>query len=433
MSASNLNRNLKRSVLGAAHQAQVAYPPGFAQATKQEIEHIVQTFVTPKKFETLVTLHEGEVIVQNVSFDNLMEITIRSRLAWDVRLLAFKKRCASMTTYSAALNEFPWENHFQPLSRIHIKSECTASNVANARAIKESACKILEAKNFLVNAGEETFLQGNSCIPLYISLKNNVLRLEISFAGNPLFMRGYRFATSSLAPLREDISAACIQQTLAWANCVQPFTKIYAPFAGSGTLGFESILEFSKTPNCALPRKFAFEQFAAFRRETFAWLTKKMSDFQNNIPPDFEVYFVERNIKQFEELAGNCERIRNLLNLSSATFALHLKDIFDIENVHHFKNANTFVAMNPPFGMRMGSGMQSVPAFFNRIGKHVNEQATSQSAHRACLAGFILCPSEESWRAFMTGAPSLNHKTTHFMLGGKDIRLCMFRSKHLEH
>ncbi len=479
------DRTIKKDILGTAHSAALAFPPGFRDAAKLEIQSIIDSFHTPKKFETRISEHEGELFLENGSFDNLVEIVLRSRILWDVKLRILKKRCHSFPALMDSLKKISWDNILFPETSVLIKAVASGSEVENARRVKETCADILSSLKHTCHF-EAPKNATDFPLPISINLERNVLTVEISITGSPLYMRGYRVQTSSLAPLREDIAAACIQQTLSWSNSPelnseklnsaelkpaelnsvelkpsehnspkpniglqQTHCTIYAPFAGSGTLGFEALLEIASIPTHTFGRHYGFEKLTGFRPASLAWIQRKVSaqkPKEHQLP---HIIFVERDQEQNNELVGNANRFFDLIapqnsidpnpstnaNTNTKTpqadpaYTASCSDIFTFQtkDIVHAKG-NIFIAMNPPFGLRMGKGISSIPAFYTRIGKHIKELIETATLKKCFVSGFVLCPSEESWRAFLAATHAMEHKTTHFMLGGKDIRLCMFKS-----
>jgi 23S rRNA G2445 N2-methylase RlmL len=437
MSTKNeLGRTVKKEMLGLAHSAVIQFPPGFRDLAMQEACKIANTLHTPKKFKTEIVIADGEIHVKNISFDNLVELTTRTRVAWDIRMEVFRKRCPNFSVLKAALEGVNWEHTILPGTHVSVKCETKASDHENAREIKEAAEKVFVAKNFVLADSEEKKKLSANFVPIFISLVRNVLHIEVSLAGHPLYMRGYRAASSALAPLREDIAAACVQQTLLWATPEKRIQTIYAPFAGSGTLGFEAYMATCEISGVAFERHYGFENFTAHREASFAWLKKKLTSEK---PAEFSrpcIVFIERHKESFAELVANKKHFGRFLNgnaFEESTQCL-LADVFEPNSTAPLAKAqNTFVAINPPFGIRMGKGMASVPNFYNRIGAHLCSISEHLAQKDASLCGFVLCPTEESWSALLRGLGPMEHKTTHFMLGGRDIRLCMFKTKKLRH
>jgi 23S rRNA G2445 N2-methylase RlmL len=436
MTKKELSNAVKKGLLGSAHNAELCFPPGFRDAAMQEARHITENLHTPRKFETQVVFENNALYAKNISFDNLLEITLRARVIWDVKMEILRKRCPNFHSLHESLEKMGWENFFLPQTPLLIKSLAQASVIENARKVRDSAKEILEKKGFPCVSEPTNKTEETQPIPLHINVEKNVLHISLSLAGNPLYMRGYRALTSSLAPLREDIAAGCIKQCLHWAKPALPPHTIYAPFAGSGTLGFEAILEFLAVQESDNQRGYAFQNLTAYREASYLWLKRKLKTTRRESATPLRVAFVERDETQHEELLANIRFFENHFALTNANIVCDaiLGDVFD--SPAQFEQESTesvFVAMNPPFGIRMGKGIASVPAFFNRIGKHIELFARHFTQRDRLLFGFVLCPCEESWSAFLKGSPSLETKTVHFMLGGRDIRLCLFKTQTTAH
>lgn len=96
--------------------------------------------------------------------------------------------------------------------------------------------------------------------------------------------------------------------------------------------------------------------------------------------------------------------------------------------------------LNPPYGKRLGKNSRA-SSNYKAIGKrvveirdHINSGGMSGSQENEgadqtpLLMGYILCPDESTWSAFMLclSQKRFGVKTTHFMHGGNDTRLVAF-------
>jgi 23S rRNA G2445 N2-methylase RlmL len=436
MTRKELSHAVKKGLLGSAHNAELCFPPGFRDVAMQEAMHITETFHTPKKFQTQIEIYENALFAKNISFDNLIELTLRCRVVWDVKMEIARKRCANFSSLQETLEKLPWENTLLPETPLILKTLAQASAIENARKVKECAKTILEKRGFpCLSDSSENDIPAHA-VPVHISVEKNVLHIGVSLAGLPLYKRGYRALTSSLAPLREDIAAACIKQCRSWAKPSSLTNIVYAPFAGSGTLGLEASLEFLGILESDAPRTFAFQSLTAYREASLQWLKRKLRDLRTDLPEALHVTYVERSPQQHKELLANISHFEKHFAIASQKVVTEaiLGDVFEFELKHPFQCPHSlFIAMNPPFGIRMGKNMASVPDFFNRIGKHVQHLEHQFRVSDSFVFGFVLCPSEESWSAFLRGVGKLETKTVHFMLGGRDIRLCMFKTRQSRH
>jgi 23S rRNA G2445 N2-methylase RlmL len=426
-----------RNSLATAHTGILATPPGFSKQAFAEVQQILSTLETARKFPISAETQGNDVIVSNASFDNLIEITCRSRLLSDVRLRLLKKRCHGWTSFSKEMETFPWKKWFKNGSRVAFRTAASGSEIENASKMRDLARAALTAQGFVSD-------DENPALKIDLSIKKNSLSIDVSLAGAPMAHRGWRAGTATLAPLREDLAAAVIvatQETLTEMNA-PPIDLVLVPFAGSGTLGVETLLHAASISPLLLPREFGFRSFLGYRETMENWLRKRLiSRVTNSLP---RLHYIENHEKQFKELTANINRVQLLFSEIKSDLNIEsqcsLADFFD-ENLQIETNASPgkppikhlFIPLNPPWGVRMTNKMTSANAFYERIGKRLTELSRTWEQRKIFVSGCILCPDEETWNAFKKYLRNLRCRTVHFTQGGRDIRLCLFHSEKIPH
>jgi 23S rRNA G2445 N2-methylase RlmL len=416
----------------------MAAPPGFSTEVLKEVQSIIATLETARKFEIKVTQVGSDIVVTNASFDNLVEITCRARLLSDVRMRLLKKRCHSWASFETEINSFPWKQWFSPESTIAFRASASASEIENASRMRDISKTALTRAGFL-------FADENPTLKFDVNILKNTLTIDISLAGAPLSHRGWRAGTATLAPLREDLAASVIASTQNFVQnkCSVPVDFVFVPFAGSGTIGIELLLSSTDITPLLIPRVFGFRAFSAYRETMEKWLTKRLSMHVKSVMP--RVYFVENHNKQFSELSANCAKVKEIIKNTgkgSAEIDCISGDFFAAETLPAFSPASTsskvmrpqhiFMPLNPPWGVRMTNKTTSAAAFYARLGARVESLSQEWEKQKIFVSGCALCPDEETWSAFKKCLKTLHSRTVHFTQGGRDIRLCMFHTQKTE-
>jgi len=97
----------------------------------------------------------------------------------------------------------------------------------------------------------------------------------------------------------------------------------------------------------------------------------------------------------------------------------------DFNKIISIDAKDIFIPLNPPYGIRLNKGTNIIQLYQN-IAKKINELVTFIQKNNATLSGFILCPNEQTWSAFLKNIKKAKTDTYHFNQGGMDIRVCQF-------
>jgi 23S rRNA G2445 N2-methylase RlmL len=430
-------RSIRQKVVGRAQTAIIIAPPGFLEITKEEITSLLTTLQTPIKEKMELVESQGRLLLDNVSFANITEIALRAKTISDIRLRLFKRRVSNLKTAAEGVQSVDYSLFLKKGQRVRLRASCERSLINNEKEVEKLLARLLEERGFPCESGAAPGGDDTSTtVTLHAVLEHNVFSIELGLAGAPLYHRGYRAATATLAPLREDLAAAaCLQAKLfQQQHGLSDPDFLFVPYAGSGTLGFEGLLAFTGlTPSLFRP-SYALEHLLCHSAPTFSWIKKQLLvAARESHVEERRCVFVEKHPGQERELAANINRFIQLLQLAGAGEAPILEsvlaDLFSINLDAILKNArrHIFVPLNPPYGLRLESS-KNIEALYRSTGRLLALLAAGGMSRGIAVSGFILCPSEQSWEQFSRAIPSFRRKTTHFTQGGRDIRLCHFCS-----
>jgi putative N6-adenine-specific DNA methylase len=173
--------------------------------------------------------------------------------------------------------------------------------------------------------------------------------VSIDSSGDNLYKRGLKKHTGK-APLRENLAAASLLFSGYCGN--EPLVD---PMCGAGTYSLEAALVAKRIPSGWF-REFAFMQWPSYRPKKFAHLKRGS----------------EENFKRFEKpliFASDkdpaaCRRLEQCVQKFDLTDAINIinKDFFELVP-RDFTDRPGVVAINPPYGRRIGTWRDSTKLF----------------------------------------------------------------------
>ncbi len=193
----------------------------------------------------------------------------------------------------------PVNDLFDPRNTLAIRASSSRSQITDVRWAG------LRTKDGLVDAQRERFGQRSSIdrerpdLPLRLHLDRDLATLLLDTSGQPLDRRGYRVTTSQ-APLREQLAAACVLAA-DWDGR----GPVVDPMCGSGTLLIEAAwFALGRPPGC-LRRHWAFERFAGFDAAAFERIKKVELPV---LDPDVRLYGIDNDPTAIRAAHSNLAR-----------------------------------------------------------------------------------------------------------------------------
>lgn len=454
-----LSRRAKRRVYGPPHTAYVDSAGGTKEVVRDEIRELLADPIVPSARDGELDAPRGMVVLRDADYRRLLELCLRAQTASDLRMIVHQEATERVGDLKAALGRAPFDLFIPPARAVAVAVDSTASTVYHEGLIRDACREVLEARGFGI---EESATEGtHERFKITVSILHDTLRVSVSLAGEPLWKRGYRVGAGAVAPLREDLAAVAARLSFPQSDTgvppsvadpsrgsegeaqldsrapapgsapprgperARPF--ILVPFAGTGTLAFESAI-------------YAFRLSAGFFGRSFGF-----QEFPFGVPPSVE-YTMEQlrnRVRSAYQAAGGLEAVlldRDASVLAQAeanlgAFRQGLSDndcpqILDcsIRNADAFAEpwtnlvphgGSVYLPLNPPYGLRMPAG--NLEDFYRRIGAEIRGLSS------VCrLSGCCLCPSLDTWRIVRDAASDLTVRTAHVGHGGLDIRLLSF-------
>lgn len=248
--------------------------------------------------------------------------------------------------------EIPWELFLpaEPLPEIKVGSR--RSRLYHTDLIADSVRDSLAGRLGASSAWPPTgFTQ-----TLFVRLANDQATLSLDSSGDALYKRGLK-AGPARAPLRETLAAAIL--IAAGYNRRRPLVD---PMCGSGTFSLEAAM-LAKRMAPGVQRSFAFMGWPAFQDAPWRYLRREA---------EAVVTHMEQPLIFASDVDnGACEQLAIHITASGLSDAISVThgDFFDCAG-DHYGGGPGLVAINPPYGIRIGEAGDA-DALFGRICRHL--------------------------------------------------------------
>jgi putative N6-adenine-specific DNA methylase len=357
---SALEKRIKRHILGTPQEAVIRFPKGFGDVCLTEV----------KEFVERAELEDNGIRLTEVAYRDLATLPLMLTTAREILWTVGKGKAETIKQIKARVEEVAFDLIFPAKTALSLRVNSTASRLFHEGKVAELVEGELRAKGLRVKKDANHLLD--------VRLFEDYLTLRLSLSGRPLHHRGYKTELKGTASVKEDVAAAAIRASLG------DFTPdhVWVPFAGSGTLGFETILALGHVPPAAFGNPMSQDTWLCTPEATLAHAKKKRLEAARKAPP---VTFVEVDEEQAKHLKKNVDRFTNYADVT-------------VETADALKSPRTpagqrlFVPLNPPYGERLGK-KHDAPTLYRDVARRLNDV-------RAELKGFVFAPTEAVADAF---------------------------------
>jgi putative N6-adenine-specific DNA methylase len=315
-------------------------PRGMEAALAEELGEIAAQSTTMKVHNQV----PGGVHCSGVLADSY-RINLHSRIASRVLMRMGHSSYDNENDIYDLVLEQPWEDWFGYEHTIRVDVTAVKSPLKSLEfttlKIKDAVCDRFRdqfGKRPSVNTREPDMR-----IVGFLDQRNFTVYLDAS--GEALFKRGWREETGD-APLRENLAAGLLR-VAGW----KPGVPLFDPMCGSGTILVEAAQMVQGIPPGAR-RRFAFEKFRDFERET--WQAMKAAIKANPLPAEPTIFG--------SDISGDMVAMtRHNLKVAGVLFEVPLKQI-EAQEVKPPTAQPGILLTNPPYGERIGvRGDSTVP------------------------------------------------------------------------
>ena len=237
---------------------------------------------------------------------------------------------------------------------------------------------------------------------LLVRLANDQVTLSLDSSGDPLYKRGLKVGPAR-APLRETLAAAIL--LAAGYDGLKPLVD---PMCGSGTFSLEAAM-MAKQMAPGVQRSFAFMGWPAFQDAPWSYLKREAEAAVRHLA---QPLIFASDIDN-----GACEGLANQITANDLSDAVTVspKDLFDCA-ADHYGGRPGLVAINPPYGIRIGSA-RDAEALFGRICRHLQKAFSGWDVA-------LIAPE----RKYLKTIPFPVQKVA-LMHGGLNVTLCLGKIK----
>lgn len=342
-----LSKRIKRHIVGRKHRFFAATAPGLEVVCLNELksflpaENDIEAVSGGVQFEGRLK----DCYLANLHLHTANRVLMRIRSFFATDFWQFEKH----------LKDIAWELYLRPDFETRVFTASQHSRLYHKEAI---AGRIQES---IFSRLGFSPLQVVGKIPaehqkLFVRVFHNSVTISIDSSGDLLYKRGIK-THRARAPLRETIAAAAL--ILAGYTRTEPLVD---PMCGSGSFSLEAALMAQHIPP-GWNRDFAFSSWPSFRAGRWKHIRReaetKITPLQT--PVIFASDQDEQAIKTLEKNIAQ-KGLNRVVSVST-------QDFFDLAPTE-WTDRTGLVALNPPFGYRLGSRRESdelLRAVFQRL------------------------------------------------------------------
>jgi len=405
--------------------------PGWLDLAQQEVCTILETPLQKYKFSPEVIISGSSILISNCDYRQALELVLRGTLIHDVELILQSGRVTTRAGWheffekSKILDVWPAEKGLN----LHLMVRVTHPVVGSEKEVRDKLKVYLaEAGVHVASVNEDSgsAVRGR----VRIESEKNRTQLLMSLAGKPLYMRAYKSVLAgATAPLPEHHAAACFRWAIGKSDrkteemLLTGKAPVIVPFAGTGTLGFESVCQLLHYAPSLFRSDYAFKQFLFNPVKTVSTIERRiLSGLKKGTP---RVIFGEIDPKVCEDLKANISGFEEKTRKFSedeerVKFYCEQNDFLKDPERLFGSEKMVFFLLNPPYGERLAKKTKS-EALYGSLGRVLR-----QLTQKINLSGMVLCGDEKSWRQFLMEIGTIKHKTRHFTHGGLDVRAVVF-------
>ncbi|MCD6272234.1 MAG: hypothetical protein J7K30_05170 [Deltaproteobacteria bacterium] len=353
---SPLEKRIKRHVAAREHLFFAATTPGFKSVCFKEL------------FNIHGSIKEISMVNGGVEFKGRLQDCYKANLflrtANRILMRIGKLKATNFRILEKKLTNFPWELFIPDINGNNSQPEISVTSIHSRlyhkTAVAECFRKCITNRFNNVpgcQAGNIDYLQQH----LFVRIQDDNVIISLDSSGELLHKRGVK-KYKTRAPIRETIASAALM--LAGYEAGEPLID---PLCGSGTFSIEGAMLSSNIP-AGWFREFAFMGWPCFKTEQWAYI-KREAEKKILLLNEFCVFASDIDDR-------HCRRLDDTLKLHklSSIVRVENKDFFRFSPSHIFKHAGT-VAINPPYGLRLGNKNESIKLLGNIINKLLTSYA----------------------------------------------------------
>lgn len=355
-----LRKRIRRHVTGRQHAFFAAVHPGFESLAAEEIRDL-GIDPSPRNVPGGVEF-SGKL-------DACYRANIRSRTVTRILLRLAEFRARRFAKLRELAGDVPWELYLAPGTPVAFSTTAHESRLFHTGRIETEFRRAISAR--LAGAAppddgspgpgpdfDEGGADPNAIHTVFIRLDDDLCTVSLDSTGEPLYKRGRRRDIED-APLRENLAASLLLEA-GIGRC----GVLVDPMAGAGTFSMEAGLIALNIPP-GLGRSFAFEKWPAYSAPAREHLAKLLGrSIKSADASSLSIICADIDEKAVATAQRNMERagLGDIIKPRQA-------DFFTEEFAIPARRA-TLVALNPPYGRRLGNADEAL-ALYRRTGERL--------------------------------------------------------------
>lgn len=329
----NIEKRIKRHILGKAHSFYIAVTPGLEGVCRNEMSMLGFDMVS-------VTTTKGGIEFQD-RMPACYTANLRLRTANRVLMRIGSIKATNFRQLEAKAAEIPWELYLQPGRPLDVDVSSHHSRLFHTTAIAGRIQQVAGHRlEQVLSSPEGTEERSDFPQRIFVRAADDAMVVSLDSSGDLLHKRGLK-KNVGRAPMRETLAAAILI-----AAGYRPDEPLIDPMCGSGTFSMEAAMMACRIPP-GWYRRFAFMDWPSFKDARWQHLRREAG--RERIHVERPVIFASdkdlQTCEAFEEAIRETE--------FSGAIAVANADVLDIEPVRDKDGRPGLIVINPPYGHRM--------------------------------------------------------------------------------
>jgi putative N6-adenine-specific DNA methylase len=326
----SLEKRIKRHVIGKTHRLFAVTLPGTEPLCLRELKSLGLT---------------GEACEGGVEFSGRLQdlyaanLMLRTAGRILMRLISF--RAVSFQALRSAADAFPWELVIAPAAALRLRVTTRHCRLHHTEAIAERMTAAIAERMARLPPPAAPSAPPLPVQQIFVRGVDDRFSVSLDSSGESLYRRGVK-THGGPAPLRETLAAAALM--LAGFSGDE---ALIDPMCGTGTFAIEAAMMAKRRPP-GWHRTFAFMAWPAFRPHRWEFLKRRAGGHARSLEaPRIWASDIRRDA---------CERLEQSLRLHDLADAVTVacRDFFELDP-RGLGLRPGLVALNPPYGKRLGS------------------------------------------------------------------------------
>lgn len=331
----SLEKRIKRQVIGKTHRFFAVTLPGTESLCMAELKSLGLT----------AEAREGGVEFEG-RLQDLYAANLMLRTAGRILMRLVSMRAVSFQALRGASEAFPWELFIASAASLRFRVTTRHCRLYHTEAVAERMTAAIAERMASLPPAAEPPGRSLPAQQIFVRGVDDRFTVSLDSSGESLYRRGVK-THGGPAPLRETLAAAALMLAGYSGDEV-----LLDPMCGAGTFALEAAMMAKRRPP-GWHRDFAFMDWPAFRPKRWEFLKRRAGD---------QTCCLEVPRIWASDLSREaCERLERSIHQHDLADAVSVacRDFFDLDP-RKLGIPPGLVALNPPYGRRLGSPARGV-------------------------------------------------------------------------